>query len=1675
MSAWTYPPRMEFGVLGPLLVTGDDAAVEIRGVKERTLLSHLVAHVGRTVPVPDLVDALWGEEPPRSAAKSVQTFVLRVRQAIDPDRGPSASVLVTDPGGYRLAVPADSVDAHRFERLAGLGHDALEQGRHSSCVATLREALDLWRGPAYAGLEHTRFGAAEARRLEELRLAALEDRWRAELEVGHEAAAVAQLEQLVDEHPYRERLWAVLMLALYRADRQGDALAAYDRARHVLDEQLGVEPGEELRAMHARVLHQDVTLLRSRPSVPASLVPPRRPMVGRDEELGLLTSAWQRASAGEAVTVVVRGPVGAGATRLAQELASVVTRAARPVAFAAGTEGVAPTGGLLVSDHPVRPAEPGSMVLQLARPDATVPPGGLGLDLEPLDAGAVREIVSAYAASADVDSATAFVLAAGPAWPGPVHDAALSWVRDTARARVAAGAGRLDEAASQLDAARAEIVEGVVTLGTAATTPSAVTDACPWRGLASYDVSDAPWFVGRERLVAELLARVAAGRLLAVVGASGSGKSSLLRAGLLAGLAAGRLPGSESWPTMVMRPGDHPVRELARSALGMAGRTPDAGDVLARLLDDHPMSSRSVLVVDQLEEAWTSCDDEDERARFLDLLADLVHNPQAEITVVVAIRADYVAQLAEHPRLARALADDTVLVGSPTEAEVERTIHLPAAAAGLELELGLADAIVSDAGDEPGLLPLLSVALTQLWEAREERRLTLSAYVGMGGLAGAIVHLAEQAYLALPPDRQTTARSLLLRLTGPGEGTGVVRRRVPDAEVAALPDPASIEVVQHFTDARLLSRSDGHVEVAHESLFREWPRLAGWIREDADARGVRHRLAEAAREWDADGRDPADLWRGVRLDSAVEIGDEASLTALEHDFLDAGTRAVEAETRKAEERAESAVRQNRRLRTLLAGLAALLVLALVAGAVALIARQKAADATDRAEASARAADAKRLAAQALNEDFLDTALLEAVEAVRLEQSPETYGALLSLLGRSPHLVGMVRTEKARFLNAATSIDGRTVFLADQGQLWALDARSGEELWRRSFEIDGETGQPGDMAVGGAGIAVPVGTVSHNMLALLDPATGEERWRLDSRDVPWGSLAGPPAAEPRLVGFEAAWLPGGRLVTTAADKLLVLDARGAVRDSEHLGAFGDFLRPWPDGRVSVSVEPGRGMLVDPSLGRPSRRLPHLPVAVAPAGARLVTVRETPSQFFLQLRDLDFRPVGEELLVPSFVQRVAFSSDGERFAVLLDEEVQVRDAARGQLLTTLDGVHSGATIDATFAAGGDLLWVAGREGLGTAWDLGRPQGVFSEEPVRVEPHVAGPVRGRLTAYIRYNSVELNGAAVADLASGRDSVQELEQVDGCSCQIGSVTMAPDDRTVLGAIHEWKPDFSGIHHDRGRLAWWSAEDGRLEQTLELPWYPRWIDTTPDGSHAVVNGSLGWAVVDLETRSIVGEPIDADPLLGDTEPDGQVRVSPRGDEAALMRNSTVVVVDARTGRELRRGEITDEPRDGTGTADEPDYSLTSAAWTEDGDTLAIGTFEGSVHFLDAHTFEPVAPARLEIDGWVLQTEMSPDGRWLATMGTDGDVVLWDAETWSPVGNAVMEDGSWGVLRFAEDSGSLTAWFEQVEQDRRGVARTISLDPGDWVARACRLANRQLTRDEWAVIHPGLEWRETCS
>ena len=325
---------MRFGVLGPLEVRSDGGPLTIKGVKERRLLGLLLSRANSVVPVDDIIEALWGSEPPPSAAKSVQVYVVRVRKILEPrGRAGDGSVLSRRGLGYALCADGGQVDALRFADLVARAREAAAAGAYDMVAPVLREALSLWRGAAYADFQDTLFGVTEAARLEEMRLAALEARIDADLALGR-PEVTSELEALVREYPLRERFWSQLMLALYRGGRQADALAAYRRVREMLAEELGIEPGEELRALEQAVLRQEVL---APPRVARGNLPVRlTSFVGREVELAAVGGL-----VGEARLVTLAGAGGAGKTRLAVEFAAAAAGDFRDGVWLAELAGIA--------------------------------------------------------------------------------------------------------------------------------------------------------------------------------------------------------------------------------------------------------------------------------------------------------------------------------------------------------------------------------------------------------------------------------------------------------------------------------------------------------------------------------------------------------------------------------------------------------------------------------------------------------------------------------------------------------------------------------------------------------------------------------------------------------------------------------------------------------------------------------------------------------------------------------------------------------------------------------------------------------------------------------------------------------------------------------------------------------------------------------------------------------------------------------------------------------------------------------------------------------------------------------------------------------------------------------------------------------------------------------------
>jgi DNA-binding SARP family transcriptional activator/energy-coupling factor transporter ATP-binding protein EcfA2 len=1103
---------MRFRVLGPLEVEADNGPVVLGGPKERLLLALLLTRPNQVVSVEALVRGLWGEQPPATAAKTLQSHVKRLRRALEPGRarGAAGEVLVTRQPGYLLRVAPGALDAARFEELTAKAGGALADGAAPAAGLLLREALELWRGQAFEEFLDTDVGAAESDRLAELRLVALENRIEADLRLGRHRELVAELEGVVRDHPLRERLWAQLLLALYRSGRQADALLAYQRARSILVEELGIDPGAELRRLHAAVLDQDPGLdlpptVGAAPAreLPEALHAIGPAFVGRITELAWLRAVWTRAAHGRGGIALVAGGRGMGKTRLAAEFAREVHDQGGWVLYGRCTQaendplqpfeqairGIgaslqalpAPSpepspaalsqelADLLASrfDRPVllvlddlhlaqapalealaglAAAAAGRRLLVLGayRDEAATPtlavllhrldPGGAGRrQLGPLDRDEVAQVLSLYGSEQAARVAADTVVAGTGGVPVLVHQAASDWAQAQAAHQVEQVVGQTASSRSHLRVIQARLADDVVDLqelrehsqrvarlasghgppGEEEPDDRPARAVCPYKGLARFEASDAGFFFGRERLVAQLVTHLVGAGLVGVVGPSGSGKSSLVRAGLLPALTDGVLPGSDRWRQLIVRPGEHPMRELAqvggRTGVRVDGSATNATDgsntgdgaVPGRSGGEPALRAvagdeRLLLVVDQFEEVFTACRDEGERTAFLAYLVELAQVSDGQATVVVAVRADYYGHCAAEPSLAGLLAANHVLVGPMDADELRRAIQLPARRAGLRLEPDLVEAMVGEVAEEPGGLPLLSCALLESWQHRSGRTLTLAAYQQTGGVRGAVARLAERAWQQLDPDQQAVARRILLRLTGPGEGEAVVRRRVPLDEFTASGDERGRVVLDALADQRLLTKGKDTVEVAHEALLREWPRLRGWLEDDIQGRALHRHLIGAAREWDQSGRDLGELYRGARLTAALDWARDhhADLNQLERAFLDAGRAAAEREMADVRRRAEREARISRRLRGLLAGLGVVLVLALVAGGLALTLR-------GRAERQALVADAGRLGALAQTEDEIDRSVLLARQAVALDDTLERRGDLLAALLRNP--------------------------------------------------------------------------------------------------------------------------------------------------------------------------------------------------------------------------------------------------------------------------------------------------------------------------------------------------------------------------------------------------------------------------------------------------------------------------------------------------------------------------------------------------------------------------------------------------------------------------------------------------------------------------------------------------
>jgi hypothetical protein len=632
--------------------------------------------------------------------------------------------------------------------------------------------------------------------------------------------------------------------------------------------------------------------------------------------------------------------------------------------------------------------------------------------------------------------------------------------------------------------------------------PLSWANGCPYRGLLPFDEAHEAVFYGRERLTSDLVGKLEGAGLLIVTGASGAGKTSLLRAGLLPALARGlQLPGSSSWPRLVITPTAHPLAELATQLAVLGGRD---GAIVRRALVNDPgeahltvreivmaacaqrddasrvsssNTERLVLIVDQFERIFDTASGDDleqERRAFINALYSAAKNPagprsEPPALVVVAVRGDFWDRCAAYPGLVRALQESQFVVGPMTESELRRAITGPAEASGLHVETALTDTILSDlhsadSGHATGVLPLLSQAMMLTWENRDGNELTSRGYGKTGGVNHAVQASADAIYDALPENQKAIAREVLRRMTAVSSDRRLARRLVTRDDLhAGRPgnEWSQIDaVLEVFASKRLLVLNADTAEIAHDALLQAWPRLRGWLEEDQASLILHGQLTEDATEWRKSGEDSSFLYRGTQLAAlqqattawAADSSRYPALTSTEAEFLKASNLV--------------ATRNSRQRRILAAVLALLLVAAVTGAGIALAAAKSAGRQRNIAEQQRSVAISGRLGAQSAALDAADpvTASLLAAAAWRIAPTEQARYSLLEALAQPGR--GVFGARAGVVTSVAFSPDGRYLAAGYQDgtvRLWSLASH---------HLIHSSTASPGDaviaLAFGGSG-------------------------------------------------------------------------------------------------------------------------------------------------------------------------------------------------------------------------------------------------------------------------------------------------------------------------------------------------------------------------------------------------------------------------------------------------------------------------------------------------------------------------------------------------------------------------------------------------------------------------------
>jgi serine/threonine protein kinase/WD40 repeat protein/DNA-binding SARP family transcriptional activator len=1160
----------------------------------------------------------------------------------------------------------------------------------------------------------------------------------------------------------------------------------------------------------------------------------------------------------------------------------------------------------------------------------------------------------------------------------------------------------------------------------------------PYKGLRAFLETDALDFYGRDSLVDDLLRAVGAHTVVTIVGPSGSGKSSAVRAGLIPRLRAGGLPGSRGWLVTDMFPGSYPFEELAAALLRVAvEQPPGLADELGA--DDHGLlrvskqilpddDSRLVLVIDQFEELFSAVASESTRRLFLENLVAVAADERSRVRVVLTMRADYFHRPLVYPAFADVVVDGLVTVTPPSTEGLAQAIAMPARAVGVDVEPGLVGRVTSDVDGQPGGLPLLQYALTELFANRAGDELTIAAYEATGGVIGALGRRAETLYTQLNPDGQDAARQLFLRLVSVDESAADTRRRIRQAELTSLSvDQQALDrAVNQYGAFRLLSfdrdpvTRGPTVEVAHEALLSEWPRLRDWIDGQREDLLLHRRINIATREWAESDRDPSFTLRGARLEQAEAWRDRTTiaLSTEESEYL--------AASRELRDAGTAAIRRRRR-RLLLAMAVGLLVLA-VAAVVALLQWQG-------AEQTAREATARELAgasALALDDDP-ELGIMLALEGADITRSageavlPEVVGALQRAVQTSRLEMRIEAGHQA----VAVSPDGLLATDSrDQPtdvQIW--DAATGDHL--RTLPSDSTVRA---VAFSPDGRLLAVGSASDpdddtSTVTVWDPTTEAQVIQ----------LVGPAHVEPldSIGPRPMAWSPGGRTLAAASwgtERVTAWDVSSGAElfsiPTDGAGAIA-FLDATT---LVVASEDGVVRFHDSATGAVLDTLEFpgfTPQDVAvDVDRNLLLLGSQPAR---EVQAWDLRSRSMVWSVPSQTGLIQVNPDIGAVAVYGNEAtISLYSLEDGSERLILAG-HEAAVWAAAFDPDGDQLVSLGNDGETRIWDI-TPGG----SPVLGALEVAGhPLDFLFSPDGTEMAIASEGhLARFDLATG----QELMSFD--SPEIGTFCPAP-------VSADWR--LAAFVDADGEPGVWDLATGELVARL-----PAWTSPkgfSPDGSALVLDGSelCGPGAA----ASQVVDPVTGAELLdlGDRNVFGRRAVFNPGGifEAGRYLAFVEATEDRMEVHDMSSGELVT-------LLEIPDDFPLGVAYDPTGRYLAGGTQNGRAWVLDLAAVVSGAAAD---DALILNivahrggtnAALGPDGL-LATVSFDLLLRIWNIHT----GELQLElpvDLPRGGVKFSPDGSYLHYG------DAGNVVRRWPLDTDELIELAESRVFRGFTDDE---------------